>query len=59
MLIINQMLNAISAPTEAARAELDDAKRAAAAISGRIRLGELTPDMKRLDAEVKQVPHAI
>jgi len=30
-----------------------------AAVSARIRLGEITPDMVRLEAEVKQITHAI
>ena len=39
--------------------ELDEADQAAAAIPARTRLGELAPDMVRLDAEVKQITHAI
>jgi hypothetical protein len=32
---------------------------AAAAVPARIRLGEIAPDMVRLDAEIKQITHAI
>ena len=55
----NQMINALAAPAEAACRELDDADTAAAAIPARIRLGTLAPDMARLDAETKQITHAI
>ena len=55
----NQVINALAAPVEAAWRELDDADQAAAAIPARIPLGTLTPDMVRLDAEVKQITHAI
>jgi transposase-like protein/helix-turn-helix protein len=58
-LINNQMINALSAPVEAAYDELDQAKHAAAAVPARIRLGDLAPDMMRLEAEVKQITHAI
>jgi len=47
------------ARVEAARRDLDDAEQAAAAIPARIPLGTLTPDMARLDAETKQITHAI
>jgi hypothetical protein len=57
--ITNQMINALDAPAEAARAELHAAQDAAAAVPARIRLGEIAPDMVRLDAEVKQITHAI
>lgn len=57
--ITNQMINALNAPAEAAWHELDQAEQAAAAIPARIRLGDLTPDMMRLEAEVKQITHAI
>jgi hypothetical protein len=57
--ITNQVISALAAPVEAAWRELDDADTAAAAIPARIPLGELTPDMVRLDAEVKQITHAI
>jgi hypothetical protein len=55
----NQVINALAAPVEAAWRELDDADQAAAAIPARIPLGTLAPDMARLDAEVKQITHAI
>jgi transposase len=55
----NQVINALAAPVEAACRELDDASQAAAALPARIRLGDLAPDMVRLDAEVKQITHAI
>jgi transposase-like protein/helix-turn-helix protein len=57
--ISNQLINALDAPVEAAWSDLDDAEQAAAAIPARIRLGDLAPDMVRLDAEVKQITHAI
>src|SRR6185437_5658639 len=57
--ITNQMLNQLSAPLEAAYRELDQATQAAAAIPARIRLGDLAPDMIRLETEVKQITHAI
>jgi transposase-like protein len=57
--ISNQVINALAAPVEAAWRDLDDAQQAAAAIPARIRLGELAPDMARLDAETKQITHAI
>ena len=53
------MINALAAPVEAAWRDLDDAGQAAAAISARVPLGELAPDMVRLDAETKQITHAI
>ena len=55
----NQVINALDAPVQAAWRELDEADQAAAAIPARTRLGELAPDMVRLDAEVKQITHAI
>ena len=55
----NQVINALAAPVEAAYRELDEADDAAAAIPARIPLGTLAPDMVRLDAETKQVTHAI
>jgi transposase len=55
----NQMINALAAPVEAAWRELDDAEQAAAAIPARVPLGTLAPDMVRLDAETKQITHAI
>ena len=57
--ITNQMINALDAPAEAAWAELHAAQDTAAAVPARIRLGEITPDMVRLEAEVKQITHAI
>jgi hypothetical protein len=57
--LTNQVINALAAPVEAAWRELDDADQAAAAIPARIRLGTLAPDMIRLDAETKQITHAI
>ncbi len=58
-LLTNDHLNRINAPVEAACQELDAAERAAAEIPARIRLGDITPDMARLDTEVKQITHAI
>jgi transposase-like protein len=57
--ITNQMINALDAPVEAAHRELKTAEDAAAAVPARIRLGEIAPDMVRLEAEVKQITHAI
>jgi Transposase protein/Helix-turn-helix domain len=57
--ITNQMINALDLPVEAAWAELHAAQDAAGAVPARIRLGELAPDMVRLEAEVKQITHAI
>jgi len=57
--ITNQMINALDAPIQAACQELEAAEQAAAATPARIPLGELTPDMVRLEAEVKQITHAI
>src|SRR6185437_4794336 len=59
VLITNQMINALTAPVEAAWNELDDAETAAAATPARVRLGDLAPGMMRLDAETKQITHAI
>jgi hypothetical protein len=55
----NQVINALAAPVEAACQELEHAEDAAAAIPARIPLGALAPDMVRLDAETKQITHAI
>jgi len=55
----NQVINALAAPVEAAWRELDDADTTAAAIPARVPLGTLAPDMVRLEAEVKQITHAI
>ena len=57
--ITNQMINALDAPVEAARRELQEADTAAAATPSRVRLGALAPDMMRMEAEVKQITHAI
>src|SRR5450631_1882201 len=57
--ITNQMINALDTPAEAAWAELQAAQDAAATVPARIRLGEIAPDMVRLEAEVKQITHAI
>jgi hypothetical protein len=57
--ITNQMINALDAPVEAACRELQEADMAAAATPSRVRLGTLTPDMMRMEAEVKQITHAI
>ena len=57
--ITNQMINALDAPVQAAWRELQAAQDAAAAVPARIRLGEIAPDMIRLEAEVKQITHAI
>jgi hypothetical protein len=57
--ITNQMINALDAPVEAAWRELAEADTAAAATPARVPLGTLAPDMVRLDAEVKQITHAI
>jgi len=57
--ITNQMINALDAPVQAARHELEEADKAAAATPARVPLGTLAPDMMRLEAEVKQITHAI
>jgi transposase-like protein len=57
--ITNQMINTLNTPVEAAWAELDAAEDAAAAVPARIRLGDIAPDMVRLETEVKQITHAI
>jgi len=57
--ITNQAINALNAPAEAAWQELHTAQDTAAAVPARIRLGEIAPDMVRLEAEVKQITHAI
>jgi hypothetical protein len=59
VIITNQMINALDAPAEAAWRELQTAQDAAAAVPARIRPGEIAPDMVRLEAEVKQITHAI
>jgi transposase len=55
----NQVINALAAPVEAAWRDLQEAEDAAAAIPARVPLGDLAPDMVRLDAETKQITHAI
>jgi hypothetical protein len=57
--ITNQMISALDAPVEAAYRELDEADTAAAATPARVPLGTLAPDMMRLEAEIKQITHAI
>jgi hypothetical protein len=57
--ITNQMINALDAPVQAARHELEEADKAAAATPARVPPGTLAPDMMRLEAEVKQITHAI
>ena len=58
-LLTNQQVNQLNAPVRAAYDELEAAEAAAAANPARIRLGDLAPDMVRLDAETKQITHAI
>jgi hypothetical protein len=58
-LITNQMINNLNAPVEAAWREHEAAEQAAAAVPARIRLGDLAPDMVRLETEIKQITHAI
>ena len=53
------MINALDAPVEAAHRELEAAADAAAAVPARIRLDQIAPDLARLEAEVKQITHAI
>jgi hypothetical protein len=57
--LTNQVINALAAPVEAACQELEHADQAAAAVPARIPLGDLAPDMVRLDAETRQITHAI
>jgi lambda repressor-like predicted transcriptional regulator len=57
--LTNQVINALAVPVEAAWRELDEAEQAAADIPARAPLGTLAPDMVRLDAETKQITHAI
>jgi hypothetical protein len=58
-LVTNQQVNKLNAPVQAAHDELQAAEAAAAATPARVRLGDLAPDMVRLDAETKQITHAI
>jgi hypothetical protein len=53
------MINALDAPVEAAYLQLEQAEQAAAATPARTPLGTVAPDMIRLDAETKQITHAI
>jgi transposase-like protein len=57
--LTNQIINALNAPAEAAYAELAAAEDAAAAVPARTRPGDIAPGMARLEAEVKQITHAI
>ena len=57
--LTNQVINALDAPVEAAWRELEEADKAAAATPSRVPLGTLAPDMMRMEAEVKQITHAI
>ena len=57
--LTNQVINALAAPVEAAWRELEEADSAAASVPARVPLGALAPDMVRLDAETKQITHAI
>jgi hypothetical protein len=57
--LTNQVINALNAPVQDAWRELDEAGQAAAAIPARIPPGTLAPDTVRLDAETKQITHAI
>jgi lambda repressor-like predicted transcriptional regulator len=57
--LTNQVINALAAPVDAAWRELDEAEQAAASVPARVALGTLAPDMARLDAETKQITHAI
>jgi transposase len=57
--LTNQVINALDVPVEAAYLELEQAGQTAAAVPARIPLGTLAPDMVRLDAETKQITHAI
>ena len=58
-LVTNQQVNELNAPVRAAYDELEAAQAAAAATPARVRLGDLSPHMVRLDAETKQITHAI
>ena len=52
------MINALDTPVQAAYLEFEEADKAAAATRP-VPLVTLAPDMMRLDAEVKQITHAI
>ena len=57
--LTNQTLDALNAPVEAAYAELAAAQDGAAAVPARTCLGNVAPDMARLETEIKQITHAI
>lgn len=57
--ITNPMLNAINAPVIAARDAHHAATEAHQQLPARIRLGDLAPDMMRLDTETKLITHAV
>jgi hypothetical protein len=59
VLVTNLQVNALNAPVQAAHDELEAAQAAAAATPARVRLGDIAPDMMLLDAETKQITHAI
>ena len=58
-LLTNQQISKLNAPVQTAHDELEAAEAAAAATPARVRLGDLAPDMVPLDAETKQITHAI
>jgi hypothetical protein len=53
------VINALAAPVEAAWRELDEAEQAAGSVPARVPLGTLASGIPCLDAEVKQITHAI
>ena len=53
------MINAVAAPVEAAYRELEQAEQTAAAVPARGPARRPRPGMARLDAETKQITHAI
>jgi transposase len=57
--LTNPMINALNAPVDRAWAELDAAVEAAAEVPARIPLADVSPEMMRLETEVKQITHAI
>ena len=57
--LTNQVVNALAAPVEAAWRDLEEADSAAASVPARVPLSALAPDVVRLDAETKQITHAI
>jgi hypothetical protein len=56
--ITNPVLNALNAPAGTACQDLARAEAAGAAVPARVPLGDLSPDMVRLDAETRQITHA-